>query len=61
MRPLEMESPAVQGRAFGGVFSSAAERSLTIATTPAEQRLPALIARHIGRDYFAALAAGGEQ
>jgi hypothetical protein len=56
-----MESPAVQGRAFGGVFSSAAERSLTIATTPAEQRLPALIARHIGRDYFAALAAGGEQ
>jgi hypothetical protein len=61
VRPLEMESPAVQGRAFGGVFSSAAERSLTTATGPAGQRLPALIARHLGGAFLAEWAAGGER
>ena len=53
MCPLEMESPAMQGGAFAGVFSCAAERSRTIAIAPAEQPLPGLIALHLGRAFCA--------
>lgn len=56
---LEMESPAELGGAFAGMSKRALGHSPNTATTPAGQRLPALIARHIGRDYLAALAAGG--
>jgi hypothetical protein len=61
MRPLEMESPAGQGGAFAGVFSSQAERSLTTATAPAGQRLPRLIARHLGGAFLAEWTAGGSR
>ena len=61
MRPLELESPAVQGGAFAGVFSSAAERSLITGTAPAGQRFPQLIALHIGGAFLAEWAAGGAQ
>lgn len=59
MRPPEMENPAVQGGAFIGVFSIAAEHSSLNANAPAGQRLPPLISRHLGRDFLALWAAGG--
>lgn len=58
MQP-EMESPAGQGGAFAGLSKRALGHSPDTATAPAGQRLPTLIARHIGRAYLAALAAGG--
>lgn len=59
MCPLEMESPAVQGGAFAWVFSYPPEHPLPTLTDPAVQCLPELIERHLGRDFLAALAAGG--
>lgn len=60
MQP-EMESPAGLGGAFADLSKRALGHSPNTATAPAGQRLPALIDRHIGRDYLAALAAGGVQ
>ena len=57
---LHSESPAAEWTANGAVFSVVAEHLPNTATVPTGQRLPALIARHIGRDYLAALAAGRE-
>ena len=59
MQP-EMEWPGAGATATGPGMSKLALRpSPDTATVLAGQRLPALIARHIGRDYLAALAAGG--
>lgn len=58
MQP-DMESPAGMGGAFAELPKRALGHSANIATAPAEQRIPALIARHIGRDYLAVLAVGG--
>lgn len=61
MHPPEMESPAVQGGAFVGVFSITAEHPSHTANAPAGQRLPSLISRHLGRDFLALWTAGGPQ
>lgn len=59
MRPPEMESPAVQGGAFAWVFSCAAERPSNNPARPAEQCLPRLIERHLGREFLSAWVEGG--
>ena len=57
---LESESPGAAGTATGaGMSKRALRHSPDTAIAPAGQRLPVLIARHIGRAYFASLAAGG--
>ena len=58
MRPPEMESPAVEGGAFAGMFSIAAEHFSNTATGPAGQRLPAMLALHLGDGWLAGWAAG---
>jgi hypothetical protein len=59
MQP-EIERPGAGGAATGpGMSKRALGHFPLTATVPAEQRLPVLIARHIGRDYLAALAASG--
>lgn len=59
MQP-ETERPGAGATATGpGVSKRALGHSPNIATAPTGQRLPALIARHIGSDHLAALAAGG--
>lgn len=56
-----MESLAVQGEAFAGVFSITAEQPSPSAATPAGQPLPQLISLHLGRDFLTLWEMGGVQ
>lgn len=58
MNSLQMESPgALAGATGAGMFSIAAEHFPDTATRPAGQRLPAMLALHIGDGWLAGWAA----